>query len=479
MGGELTDWLHGDRRRRSTDVPEHNADLVVLGGGSGGYACALRAAELGMSVVLVERDKLGGTCLHWGCIPTKALLHAAEVADAAREGDRIGVKSSLAGIDMAGVNAYKDGVVTKLYKGLQGLVKSRKINFVAGTGTFVGPNAVEVDGDRYVGRNVVLATGSYAKTLPGLDLGGRVITSNEAIRLDEVPGSVVVLGGGVIGVEFASVFKSFGAEVTIVEALPRLVPNEDEFASKLLERAFRRRKITFKTGVKFTGAKQTEQSVTVALESGEEIEADYLLVAVGRGPNTAGHGFEEAGVRMERGFVLADERLRTNLDGVYAVGDIVPGLQLAHRGFQQGIFVAEEIAGLNPPAIDENGIPRVTYCEPEVASVGLTEAQAKETHGEIQALTYDLAGNGKSQILQTQGAIKLVKAGAEGTPGPVVGIHMVGARVGELIGEAQLVYNWDAQAEDVAALVHAHPTQNEAFGEAHLALAGKPLHSHG
>ncbi|HXV91715.1 MAG TPA: dihydrolipoyl dehydrogenase [Pseudonocardia sp.] len=464
-------------------MPEHNADVVVLGGGSGGYACALRAAELGLSVVLVERDKLGGTCLHWGCIPTKALLHAAEVADAAREGDRIGVKSSLAGIDMAGVHAYKDGVVNKLYKGLQGLVKSRKIEFVAGTGRFVGPNAVEVGTDsgveRYVGRKVVLATGSYSKTLPGLDIGGRVITSNEAIRLPEVPAKVVVLGGGVIGVEFASVFKSFGAEVTIVEALPRLVPGEDEFASKLLERAFRRRKIAFKTGVKFTGAKQTDDSVTVSLESGEELEADYLLVAVGRGPNTAGHGYEEAGVAMERGWVIADERLRTNLPDVYALGDIVPGPQLAHRGFAQGIFVAEDIAGLNPPVIDEAGIPRVTYCEPEVASVGLTEAQAREKHGEVQTLTYDLAGNGKSQILQTQGAIKLVKAGGEGTPGPVVGIHMVGARVGELIGEAQLVYNWDAQAEDVAALVHAHPTQNEAFGEAHLALAGKPLHAHG
>jgi dihydrolipoamide dehydrogenase len=459
-------------------VPEHNADLVILGGGSGGYACALRAAELGMSVVLVERDKLGGTCLHYGCIPTKALLHAAEVADNAREGDKIGVKSSLAGIDMAGVNSYKDGVIAKLYKGLQGLVKSRKITLVDGTGRFEGPNAVVVGEDRYVGRNVVLATGSYSKTLPGLDIGGRIITSSEAIHLDEVPDRIVILGGGVIGVEFASVFKSFGSAVTIVEALPRLVPNEDEFSSKLLERAFRRRKITFKTGVRFTGAKQSDDGVTVSLESGEEIEADLLLVAVGRGPNTANAGFEEAGVRMERGFVLADERLRTNLPNVFALGDIVPGLQLAHRGFAQGIFLAEDIAGLNPPVIDEAGIPRVTYCEPEVASVGLTEAQAKEKHGEIQTLTYDLAGNGKSQILQTQGAIKLIKTGAAGTPGPVVGIHMVGARVGELIGEAQLVYNWDAQAEDVAALVHAHPTQNEAFGEAHLALAGKPLHSH-
>jgi dihydrolipoamide dehydrogenase len=379
---------------------------------------------------------------------------------------------------MVGVNSYKDGVVAKLYKGLQGLVKSRKIEMVAGDGRFEAPNAVTVGGERYVGRKVVLATGSYARTLPGLEIGGRVITSNEALRLEDVPRSVVILGGGVIGVEFASVFKSFGADVTIVEALPRLVPNEDEFASKLLERAFRRRKIAFKTGVKFTGAKQSDTSVRVSLESGEELEADLLLVAVGRGPNTANAGYSEAGVEMERGFVLTDERLRTNLPDVYALGDIVPGLQLAHRGFAQGIFLAEDIAGLNPPVINEAGIPRVTYCDPEVASVGLTEAQAREQYGEIQTLTYDLAGNGKSQILQTQGAIKLVKQGPEGTPGPVVGIHMVGARVGELIGEAQLVYNWDAQAEDVAALIHAHPTQNEAFGEAHLALAGKPLHSH-
>ncbi|WP_214371465.1 dihydrolipoyl dehydrogenase, partial [Pseudonocardia sp. H11422] len=417
-------------------------DLVILGGGSGGYACALRAAELGLSVVLIEKDKLGGTCLHRGCIPTKALLHAAEVADAAREGDRVGVKSSVAGIDMAGVNAYKDGVVGRLYKGLQGLVTSRRIELVNGAGTFVGPNAVQVDGERYVGRNVVLATGSYARSLPDLEIGGRVITSDQALTLEEVPDRVVVLGGGVIGVEFASVWKSFGAEVTVVEALPRLVPNEDEFASKLLERAFRRRKIGFKTGVGFTGAKQADDGVTVSLESGEDIEADLLLVAVGRGPNTAGHGYEEAGVRMDRGFVITDERLRTNLGGVYAVGDIVPGLQLAHRGFAQGIFVAEDIAGLHPPVLDEAGIPRVTYCEPEVASVGLTESQARERHGEIQTLTYDLGGNGKSQILRTSGAIKLIKAGAEGTQGPVVGIHMVGARVGELIGEAQLVYNW-------------------------------------
>ncbi|WP_237048010.1 dihydrolipoyl dehydrogenase [Lentzea guizhouensis] len=452
-----------------------NADLVILGGGSGGYACAFRAAELGLSVVLVEKDKLGGTCLHRGCIPTKALLHAAEVADNAREGDQFGVKSSLEGIDIAGVNSYKDGVVSRLYKGLQGLAKANKVTLVEGAGTFVGPNTVEVDGRRYTGKNVVLATGSYARSLPGLEIGGRVITSDQALTLDFIPEKVVVLGGGVIGVEFASVWRSFGAEVTIVEALPRLVPAEDEYASKQLERAFRKRGIKFKTGVKFTGATQTDSGVSVTLENGDVLDADLLLVAVGRGPNSAGHGYEEAGIKIDRGFVVTDERLRTSLPNVYAVGDIVPGLQLAHRGFQQGIFVAEEIAGQNPKVIDEAGIPRVTYCKPEVASVGLTEAAAKEKYGSAEVFVYDLAGNGKSQILKTAGGVKLVKA----PDGPVVGVTMVGERVGELIGEAQLIYSWEAYPDDVAPLIHAHPTQTEALGEAFLALAGKPLHVHG
>ncbi|HKR50696.1 MAG TPA: dihydrolipoyl dehydrogenase [Pseudonocardiaceae bacterium] len=456
-------------------MTDTSADVVILGGGSGGYACALRAAQLGLSVVLVEKDKLGGTCLHRGCIPTKALLHTAEVADAARDGHQFGVKAAVEGIDMAGVNKYKDGVVGKMFKGLQGLVSSRGITYVEGSGRFVAPNAVDIEGQRYTGRSVVLATGSYARSLPGLEIGGRIITSDQALNLDYLPERVVVLGGGVIGVEFASVWCSFGVEVIIIEALPRLVPAEDDFCSKQLERAFRRRGITFKTGVKFTGASQSDSGVTVRLESGEQLEADLLLVAVGRGPNTADAGYAEAGVRMERGFVLTDDRLRTNLAGVYALGDIVPGLQLAHRGFAQGVFLAEDIVGRNPPPIDEDGIPRVTYCEPQVASVGLTEAQARDRHREVETLTYDLAGNGKSVILQSRGAIKLVRV----KDGPVLGVHMVGARIGELVGEAQLIVNWEAYPEDVAALVHAHPTQNEALGEAHLALAGKPLHAHG
>ncbi|MEY3408031.1 MAG: hypothetical protein RL038_1092 [Actinomycetota bacterium] len=458
-------------------MAEQHFDVVILGGGSGGYACALRSAQLGLKVALIEKDKLGGTCLHRGCIPTKALLHAAEVADTARESAHVGVYTELQGIDINKVNEYRDGVVSRLYKGLQGLVKSKDITYVEGTGRVVSQNTIEVNGERYVGKNLVLATGSYARSLPGLEIGGRIVTSDQALNMDWIPNRVIVLGGGVIGVEFASVWRSFGSEVTIIEGLPRIVPAEDESVSKALDRAFRKRGITIKAGVRFAGATQNEHGVVVTLESGETYEADILMVAVGRGPNGAGHGFEEIGVTVDRGFVPTNERLQTNVPNVYAVGDIVPGLQLAHRGFQQGIFVAEEIAGLKPAVIDEKGIPRVTYCEPEVASVGYTEAQAREAFGSdnVAVYEYNLGGNGKSQILGTTGFIKLVRTT---NGGPIVGVHMVGARVGEQIGEAQLIYAWEATAEDVAPLLHAHPTQNEALGEAHLALAGKPLHAH-
>jgi dihydrolipoamide dehydrogenase len=452
-------------------------DVVILGGGSGGYAAALRAAQLDLSVALIEKGKLGGTCLHNGCIPTKALLHAAEIADQTRESEQFGIKAELIGIDMSGVNSYKDGVISRLYKGLQGLIKSAKITVVEGTGKLVGPDTVEVDGRRYTGHNIILASGSYARSLPGLEIDGeRVITSDHALVLDRVPTSAIVLGGGVIGVEFASVWRSFGVDVTIIEALPRLVAAEDEESSKALERAFRKRGINFKTGKRFERVERTDSGIKVSIEGGETFEAELLLVAVGRGPTTADLGYEEQGIRLDRGFVLTDERLRTGVANIFAVGDIVPGLQLAHRGFQQGIFVAEEIAGLNPAVIDENGIPRVTYSDPELASVGLTEAKAKEKYGadKVSTYNYNLGGNGKSQILRTAGFVKLVRV----EDGPVVGVHMVGARVGELVGEAQLIFNWEAYPAEVAQLVHAHPTQSEALGEAHLALAGKPLHAH-
>jgi dihydrolipoamide dehydrogenase len=456
-------------------MTDHQFDIVVLGGGSGGYAAALRAAELGKSVALVEKDKVGGTCLHRGCIPTKALLHAAEVADVTRDAAAIGIRATLDGIDPEGVRAYREGIVAKKFKGLEGLVKARGITVVAGEGALEAGPSVRVGDDVYRGTDVILATGSYSRSLPGLEIGGRVLTSEHALELNEIPQRVVILGGGVIGVEFASVWRSFGVEVTIVEALDHLVPNEDVAMSKALERAFRRRGISSSLGVRFAGVTQTSDSVTVTLENGSTFDADYLLVAVGRGPATAGLGFEENGVTLDRGFVTTDERLRTSAEHVWAVGDIVPGLQLAHRGFQQGIFVAEEIAGLRPVLVPDAQIPKVTYSHPEVASVGLTEAQAVEAHGAdaVVSYEYNLAGNGKSEIIGTAGLVKVVRA----KDGPVLGVHLVGDRVGELITEGQLAVGWEAHPEDIAPFIHAHPTQSEALGEAFLALAGKPLHA--
>lgn len=456
-------------------MSEQNFDLVVLGGGSGGYAAALRASQLGMTVGLIEKDKVGGTCLHVGCIPTKALLHSAEVADVTRESIKYGVTSTFGGVDIAAVRAYRQEVVASKYKGLQGLIKARGITMIEGEGRLVSATSVQVGADLITGKNVVLATGSYSRSLPGLEIGGRVITSEQALELDFIPKKVIVLGGGVIGVEFSSVWTSWGSDVQIIEALAHLVPNEDEAISKQFERAFRKRGINFSLGVRFKSVTQNDDGVVVTLEDGQTFEGELLLVAVGRGPVTANLGYEEVGITLDRGFVITNERLATSIPGVYAVGDIVLGLQLAHRGFQQGIFVAEEIAGLSPVVIEDINIPKVTYSDPEVASVGLSEAKAAEKYGadKITSYDYNLAGNGKSHIIGTAGIVKVIRV----NDGPVVGVHMIGARVGELIGEAQLAVNWEAYPEDIAPLLHAHPTQNEALGEAFLALAGKPLHA--
>ena len=460
-------------------------DLVVLGAGSGGYACALRAAELGLSVALVEKDKVGGTCLHRGCIPTKAVLHAAEVADAARDGSQFGIHATVDKVDLAGVTGYADAVVSRLHKGLTGLVSARGITVVPGAGRLVptddGP-AVEVDGEAYVGRHLVLASGSCPRTVPGVEVDGvRVLTSEHALRLEHLPESAIVLGGGVIGVEFASAWRSFGVQVTVLEALPRLLHQEEPEASAALERAFRKRGITTMTGSAVESVQSSTGGVQVRVAGGRALEAELLLVAVGRGPATEGQGYDEVGVRRDRGYVPVSERLETSVPGVYAVGDIVPGLQLAHRGFAHGIFVAEEVAyrmgraDAAPTPVQDVDIAKVTYSSPEVASVGLTEEQARDRFGDVETVTFDLAGNGRSQILKTSGFVKLVREPA----GPVVGVSMVGARVSELIAEAQLITSWEAFPSDVAGQIHPHPTQSEALGEAHLALAGKPLHVHG
>lgn len=457
-------------------------DIVILGGGSGGYACALRAAEFGKRVALIEKDKVGGTCLHRGCIPTKALLHAAEVADSSRESEKFGIRTSFEGIEMPAVLSYQQGVVERLWKGLQGTIAGRKIDTIYGDGKLVSPTAVMVNGATYTGDHVVLATGSAPRSLPGLELDGtRVITSDEALTLDRVPSKAVILGGGVIGVEFASVWRSFGAEVTIVEMAPQLLPLEEEASAKVLQRVFRRRGIGFELGAPFQSVTYTDSGVQVALGNGKQLEAEILLVAVGRGPVSANLGYEENGVSLTRGYVDVDPLCRTTAGTISAVGDLINTPQLAHVGFAEGILVAERLGGLDVKPIDYDGVPRITYSDPEVASVGITSAQAAARGINVVEVNYPLGGNGRSVILQTQGQAKVIAeapATPGGQPGRVLGIHLVGARVGELIAEAQLIYNWDAEPDDVAALIHPHPTQSEIIGEAHLALAGKPLHFH-
>ncbi|MEW6885757.1 dihydrolipoyl dehydrogenase [Trueperella pyogenes] len=456
-------------------MTEKEYDVVILGAGSGGYACALRSAQLGMTVALIEGDKVGGTCLHRGCIPTKALLHAAEVADEMREGPSIGVKGTFEGIDMGALNSYKSGVVEKMFKGLTGLINAAGIDTIAGWGRLVAQDTVEVNGERIKGKNIVLATGSYSKTI-GQTITDRVITSDKALTMDTVPGSVIVLGGGVIGCEFASVWNSYGADVTIIEGLDRLVPNEDADVSKMLERSFRKRKIAFKTKTMFDRVEEDANGVHVFTQDGKQYDAEYLLIAIGRGPSTANLGYEEQGITIDRGFVITNKRLHTGVGNIYAVGDIVPGVQLAHRGFLQGLFVADEIAGNNPALVNEDNIPKVTFSNPEIASVGLSQQKAEEKYGKdnVETSTFNLAGNGKSQMLGTTGFVKLVRE----KDGPIVGFHSIGARMGEQVGEGMLMVAWESYPEDFDGLIHAHPTQNESVGEAILALAGKPLHTH-
>ncbi|UFU01656.1 dihydrolipoyl dehydrogenase [Ruania suaedae] len=455
-------------------------DVVVLGGGSGGYAAALRGAQLGLRVALVERDEVGGTCLHRGCIPTKAWLHAAEVADQARDAARIGVRVTVEGIDGGAVRDYSDGIVARLHRGLQGLIRAGGIEVVRGTGRLVAPDTVRVttpDGAAHdlLGRHLVLATGSRSKVPDVFPRGARILTSEDALRLTDIPRRVVVVGGGVIGVEFASLWRSFGAQVTILEALERLLPAEDPAISRGLERALRARGIEVRTGAQVRSTEETGDEVRVLLAEGE-LTCDTLLVAVGREPVTDGLGLAEAGIALEGGWVRTDQHLHTGVGAVYAVGDLVAGPQLAHRGFAHGIAVAERIAGMEPVVVPDEQIPRVTYSDPEVASVGLTEPAARERFGTdgVETIEHSLAGNGKSQILGTSGMVKLVRQ----TGGPIVGVHLLGSRVGEQIGEAQLWVGWEAYPQDITPFVHAHPTQNEALGEAALALAGQPLHAH-
>ena len=458
-------------------MPGDAFDVVVVGAGTGGYSTALRAAQLGLSTAIVEKDdRLGGTCLLRGCIPTKALLQSAAILDDVRRAEQFGIKAS-GEPDWAGVQTYKEKIVEKLTTGLAGLVKSRKIEVVKGTGAVGKDRSVSVDGRTVTAKHLVLATGSQPRLLPGLEITERIITSDQALELDSIPASAVVIGAGAVGVEFASVYRSFGADVTVIEALPALVPLEDADMSKELARAFRKRGIATHVGAKVEGVKDTGEAVEVTFQTNgkaETVTADICLVAIGRGPVTKGMGFEEAGVGLdERGYVKVNARLQTDAEGVWAVGDVIPTLQLAHVSFAEGIACAERMAGQDAPEIDYVGIPRVTYSSPEVASVGLTEAQAKERGLEVNVTKFNLQGLGKANIVGEGGMCKLV-AEADGA---VLGIHLIGPHVTDMIAEAELITNWEATPSDVAALIHPHPSLSEAIGEAALAAAGKPFHS--
>ena len=465
-----------------------DADVIVLGGGTGGYSTALRAAQLGLDVVLIEREKVGGTCLHWGCIPTKALLQSAEVAEYAQEAADFGVKLDYEGIEVAALNAHKDGVVDKMWKGLQGALKGRGVETIIGSGKLTDANTVEVqteDGTRTVSAAaIVVATGSKPRELPFAPFDGdRILSSDHAMYLDELPTSAIILGSGAVGMEFATAWKAYGVEVTIIELEDRLLPLEDADSSKEIARSYRKKGITAMTGAKLSEVETTDAGVTCKVDTKkgvEEVSADVLLVAVGRGTVTEGAGLEDVGVDIDgRGFVSVDGYCRTSVEGIWAVGDVIPTLGLAHASFAEGFLVADQLGGLDVLPIDYLGVPRVTYSHPEVASVGYTEAQAKDAGFDVVIEKYPFQALGRAAMMKATGIVKLIAEkdeSQEGDAGRILGIHLVGPRATDLIAEGQLIYNWEALPSDVSKLIHAHPSLSEAIGEAHLAIAGRALH---
>ena len=457
-------------------------DMIVLGGGTGGYSCALRAADLGLKVALVEKDKVGGTCLHWGCIPTKALLQAAEVAEHAQTAGEYGVKATYEGVDMERVLSFKAKIVETNWKGLQGSLKKRGVEVIAGTGKLKDAKTLVVDtgeGERSLtaGKAMVLATGSKPKSLPieGAEIDGEtIITSDHALFMERVPERPIVLGASAVGMEFASIWHAYGAEqVTVIEGLPNVVPLEDIDTQKALAKDAKKSGMKLHVGAKLTGVEKGEGGVRVTLEDGTTVEGDVLMLAVGRGPVTADMGFEDAGATLDRGFVTVDEYCQAGPEGLYAIGDIIPTLGLAHASFAEGFLVADRAAGHHVSPIDYLGIPKVYYCHPEIGAVGYTEQQLKEQGVEYDKMMFPFSHNGRAMMMKGTGHVKVL---AGKNNGRVLGIHIIGPRATDLIAEGQLIYNWEALPTDVAQFIHAHPTLTEAIGEAHMALAGRPLH---
>ena len=464
-------------------------DLVILGAGNGGYSAAFRAVGLGLKVAMIEKDKVGGTCLHRGCIPTKALLHAADLVDEIKHAGDFGVLVQEPEVDWGKVLNFKDSVVGRMYKGLSGLVTKKKIELIEGEGRLLDSNTVVVntkEGERTLTgeKGVLIATGSYPRDLPFIKADGdKVHNSNHGLTAGDVPSSVIVVGGNYIGLEFASIYASLGAEVQVVEMLPKIAPAEDSDISEALHKLLQKRGIKFHLGVSVSGAKPTDSGIEVEIEKDGDKQswsADRMFVAIGRGPNTEGIGLEEAGVKLDKGYIVVDQGFRTSVEGVYAIGDAVfipdanwPHPQLAHVAFIEGIKVAERIAGEDPTPVDYKNIAHVIYCQPEVAAVGLTEDKAKELGMEVQTSRYPFSANARALMLG--GGQGFVKTVAE-KDGAVVGVHIIGPRASDLITEAQLVTSWEAYPSELAELIHAHPTLSEALGETFLGLVGKPLH---
>jgi dihydrolipoamide dehydrogenase len=465
-------------------------DLVVIGSGTGGYVAAIRGAQLGLKVALVEKEaSLGGTCLNWGCIPTKALLEHAHALKIAQQAKHWGLSfTGPVAIDMTQVQARKDKVVKTLTGGVGFLMKKNKVDVVKGTGRLLGKGGVEVSGEgapvRLDAREIIVATGSSARSVPGVDIDRkRIITSDEAIGLASVPASIIVLGSGAVGVEFASVFSRFGSQVTLIELLPRLVPNEDEAVSAELEKSFKKQKIKVLTGTRVSEAKAKSDgvSVTATLPDGkqETFEAEYLLVATGRGPVTTGLGAEEAGLKLERGYIKVDRQYRTSVAGISAVGDVItfdePGHpQLAHLSSMEGVLAAERVAGQGIRPLNYDHVPACTYCDPEIGSVGLTEHEAKARGYDVVIGSFPFGVLGRARIAnEAEGFVKIV---ADKKYDEILGVHMIGPRATELVAEATVALRLECTVEELARTVHAHPTMAEAVGEAAHAVHGGAIH---
>ena len=456
-------------------------DVVVLGGGPGGYAAALYGAAAGLNVAIVEQDKVGGTCLHRGCIPAKQFLETASVFRTVAGAKEFGVHADQPTVDFATSQARKQKVVNQLWKGLQSLLKSRKVTVYEGRGTLLPGRTVRVaDGTDLVGRAVVLATGSAPRTIPGFEVDGQfVMTSDEVLALDQLPGSAVVIGGGAIGCEFASMMSDLGVQVTVLEALPKILPGCDADVAEVVSRSFKRRGIEVHTGVPVHGHEPGDGQTKVSFGDDGSVTVDAVVVSVGRRPLSDGIGLEDTAVEVDgRGFVVVDELMRTGEEGVYAVGDLVNTPQLAHVGFAEAIIAIQHILGERPVPVDYGAVPWCIYCHPEVAFAGLTEQAARDKGLDVVVSKHRFASSSRAMIIgDTDGLVKVVaEKGADGRAGRILGVHMAGPWVTEQLGEAYLAVNWEATPDDMAPYIHPHPTLSETFGEAVMSLTGRGLH---